>query len=99
SLNGWRREMNFAATGRTWVAPSPNLPRLEGVLTYPGMVLLEGTNLSEGRGTTIPFEVCGAPYLEADGYLASLPQLPGLVFRPIQFKPTFDKWAGQVCLG
>jgi len=100
-MRGWRREMNFVATGRTWVAPSPNLPRVEGVLTYPGMVLLEGTNLSEGRGTTVPFEVVGAPYLDADAFCARLCEfdLPGVVFRPIQLKPTFDKWAGEVCSG
>ncbi|MBN1444023.1 MAG: DUF1343 domain-containing protein, partial [Planctomycetes bacterium] len=61
AMEGWRREMTFAETGRAWVPPSPNLPRLEGVLLYPGMVLAEGTELSEGRGTTTPFEVIGAP--------------------------------------
>jgi uncharacterized protein YbbC (DUF1343 family) len=100
-LHGWRREMTWRETGRTWQLPSPNLPRIEGVLTYPGMVLLEGTNLSEGRGTTIPFEVVGAPYLKAEDICKALRdyQLPGVVFRPVQFKPTFDKWVGEVCDG
>jgi len=100
-MKGWKREMNFAATGRTWCLPSPNLPRVEGVLTYPGMVLLEGTNLSEGRGTTIPFEVVGAPYLDAKAFCENLGgfDLPGVVFRPVQLKPTFDKWAGEICDG
>jgi uncharacterized protein YbbC (DUF1343 family) len=100
-MEGWRRSMSWRDTGRTWCCPSPNLPRIEGVLTYPGMVLLEGTNLSEGRGTTIPFEVVGAPYLDADSFGEALRyfHLSGVVYRPIQFKPTFDKWAGEICGG
>ena len=100
-MQGWRREMSWNETGRTWSLPSPNLPRIEGVISYPGMVLLEGTNLSEGRGTTIPFEIVGAPYLDADQYCDELQafELPGVVFRPVQFKPTFDKWAGEICDG
>lgn len=100
-MEGWRRSMSWWETGRTWCCPSPNLPRIEGVLTYPGMVLLEGTNLSEGRGMTIPFEIVGAPYLDADSYCEALCsyELPGVVYRPMQFKPTFDKWAGEVCGG
>lgn len=98
---GWRREMLFADTGRTWVCPSPNLPRLEGVLLYPGGVMLEGTNLSEGRGTTTPFEIVGAPFVDprrlADALAAFA--LPGLTLRPIRFVPTFDKWRGLSCGG
>lgn len=98
---GWRREMLFAQTGRSWVCPSPNLPRLEGVLLYPGCVLLEGTNLSEGRGTTTPFEVLGAPFIDPrrlSDALSKIP-LPGLAIRPLRFMPTFDKWQGVSCGG
>jgi uncharacterized protein YbbC (DUF1343 family) len=98
---GWRREMLFWQTGRTWVCPSPNLPRLEGVLLYPGCVLLEGTNLSEGRGTTTPFEVIGAPFVDPRRLIDELApfQLPGLALRPMRFLPTFDKWQGTSCGG
>ena len=98
---GWQRSKMWADTGRTWLFPSPNVPRSEGVLAYPGQVLLEGTNLSEGRGTTTPFEWLGAPYINADrlaNELARL-ELPGVVFRPVKFIPTFDKWRGEVCNG
>jgi uncharacterized protein YbbC (DUF1343 family) len=100
-LRGWRRNMLYSETGRTWVAPSPNLPRLEGVGLYPGMVLFEGTNLSEGRGTTMPFEIVGAPFIDPDRLSAAMAQfeLAGVVFRPIRFVPTFDKWQGQRCGG
>jgi uncharacterized protein YbbC (DUF1343 family) len=100
-MQGWRRGMDFAETGRTWIAPSPNVPRVESVLVYPGQVLLEGTNLSEGRGTTVPFEVCGAPFIDAERLAEALEQfdLPGVLFRPVRFLPTFDKWAGQTCEG
>lgn len=101
ALTGWKRSMPFAATGLSWIAPSPNLPRLEGVCTYPGQVLLEGTNLSEGRGTTTPFELIGAPFINPDQLCdaAMSRGLPGVTFRPIRFLPTFDKWAGQSCGG
>jgi uncharacterized protein YbbC (DUF1343 family) len=100
-MEGWRREMHYGQTGRAWVAPSPNLPRLEGVGLYPGMVLLEGTNLSEGRGTTTPFEVVGAPFVAPERLAAALGafELSGVVFRPVRFVPTFDKWQGQSCGG
>lgn len=100
-MHGWRRDMGFADTGLTWTAPSPNLPRLEGVQLYPGMVLLEGTNLSEGRGTTTPFEVAGAPYVDPYKLAAALEDrdLPGVAIRPVRFQPTFDKWQGQSCGG
>jgi len=100
-MRGWRREDFFDATGLPWVLPSPNMPTLDTALVYPGMCLLEGTNISEGRGTTRPFEIFGAPFL--DGYrLADLlcaDALPGVRFRPLSFRPTFHKFAGQVCGG
>jgi uncharacterized protein YbbC (DUF1343 family) len=98
---GWRRARYFDETALPWVMPSPNLPTLEGALVYPGQVLLEGTNLSEGRGTTRPFEYCGAPFLdprEICAWLENSP-LPGVIFREVVFEPTFHKWAGQVCRG
>ena len=100
-MAGWRRTMLFAETGRTWVAPSPNMPRVETTLLYPGQVLLEGTNISEGRGTTLPFEVAGAPFIDPDKLAAELSAFtfPGVRFRPIRFVPTFDKWQGQSCGG
>jgi len=97
---GWQRGQYFDATGLPWVMPSPNLPVWESTLVYPGQVLLEGTNLSEGRGTTRPFELFGAPFLEPSRILAALPDnLPGVVLRPAAFEPTFHKWAGQLCRG
>jgi uncharacterized protein YbbC (DUF1343 family) len=100
-MTGWRREMLFTDTGRQWVGPSPNLPRFEGALLYPGMVLIEGTNLSEGRGTTTPFEIVGAPYVEPFELVDALREwdLPGVVFRPLTFRPTFQKWQDQLCGG
>ncbi|HUE72353.1 MAG TPA: DUF1343 domain-containing protein [Pirellulaceae bacterium] len=84
-----------------WVPPSPNMPRLKTALVYPGQVLLEGTNLSEGRGTTTPFEVCGAPFIDPHALARELDAYPhpGLVLRPVRFVPTFDKWRGQSCGG
>jgi uncharacterized protein YbbC (DUF1343 family) len=100
-MAGWRREMLFEQTGRAWVMPSPNMPRTTTALLYPGGVLLEGTNLSEGRGTTSPFEVLGAPFLDPHRLLNELTpvQIPGLALRPIRFVPMFDKWQGQSCGG
>jgi uncharacterized protein YbbC (DUF1343 family) len=84
-----------------WVWPSPNMPRFETALVYPGQVLLEGTNLSEGRGTTLPFEVCGAPFIDPHALVRELARFdhPGLRLRPLRFVPTFDKWCGQRCGG
>lgn len=98
---GWRRRDYFDATGLPWVLPSPNLPTLESALVYPGQVLLEGTNLSEGRGTTRPFELWGAPFLEPVRIKARLEEipLPGVVLREASFEPTFHKWAGELCRG
>ncbi len=100
-LEGWRREMQWGATERRWIWPSPNVPRPESTLVYPGTVLLEGTNLSEGRGTTLPFEVLGAPFIDPDRLAEELQQyaLPGLAVLPLRFVPTFDKWAGESCGG
>jgi uncharacterized protein YbbC (DUF1343 family) len=98
---GWRRGMLFRETGLPWVFPSPNMPTPETALVYPGMCLLEGTNLSEGRGTTRPFELFGAPWLDAYRLAADLARerLPGAAFRPASFVPTWDKHAGTRCHG
>jgi len=98
---GWRRGMHFGETGLPWVLPSPNMPTLDTALVYPGQCLIEGTNLSEGRGTTRPFEICGAPWLDPARLAAKLnsEDLPGVVFRPAWFRPTFQKFAGQDCGG
>jgi uncharacterized protein YbbC (DUF1343 family) len=98
---GWRRGMDFRATGLPWIFPSPNMPTPETALVYPGMCLLEGTNLSEGRGTTRPFELFGAPWLDGDALVAALQaaRLPGVAFRPVSFVPTWDKHAGVRCRG
>ena len=98
---GWRRGDYFDATGLPWVLPSPNLPTLDGAMVYPGQVLLEGTNLSEGRGTTRPFELFGAPFLEPGRILDRLQDiaLPGVILREACFEPTFHKWAGELCRG
>ncbi len=98
---GWERPMYFDATGHHWALPSPNMPTLDTAIVYPGMCLFEGTQVSEGRGTTRPFEIFGAPYI--DGWvLADLMNklaLPGVIFRPIQFEPTFHKFVKQPCQG
>jgi uncharacterized protein YbbC (DUF1343 family) len=100
-LAGWRRSMRFDETGLPWVLPSPNMPTLETATVYGGMCLLEGTNLSEGRGTTRPFEIAGAPFVDGRRLAVALnkKRLPGVCFRPLGFRPTFGKWAGQSCGG
>lgn len=100
-MDGWRRDMLFSETGLAWVLPSPNMPRPETTLLYAGQVLLEGTNLSEGRGTTLPFEVVGAPYIDGKALAQELERFehPGVALRPIRFVPTFDKWRGESCGG
>lgn len=100
-MKAWRRGQTFDQLGRHWIAPSPNLPRIESALMYPGQVLLEGTNLSEGRGTTTPFEMIGAPFISAERLLqvVNARPLPGVRFLPIHFRPTFDKWSGRLCGG
>jgi uncharacterized protein YbbC (DUF1343 family) len=99
--DGWKRGMAWRDTGLPWVFPSPNMPTPETALVYPGMCLLEGTNLSEGRGTTRPFELFGAPWLDADRLADALraEKLPGAAFRPARFVPAWDKHAGIRCHG
>jgi uncharacterized protein YbbC (DUF1343 family) len=101
SMQGWKREMWFDETGLPWVLPSPNMPTVDTAAVYPGICLLEGTNLSEGRGTTRPFEILGAPYIEPDRFVKRLNELrlPGAYFRPLHFQPTFQKHAGKLCGG
>ena len=100
-LEGWTRTKYFDEIEMPWVMPSPNLPTLDSALAYPGAVLVEGTNLSEGRGTTRPFELIGAPWVMGDEISEQLNQmtLPGVCFRPVQFNPTHQKYAGQLCGG
>jgi uncharacterized protein YbbC (DUF1343 family) len=100
-LEGWKRKMLFPATGLAWVMPSPNMPAFETVLVYPGQVLWEGTNVSEGRGTTRPFELFGSPFFNPKEILGGLDtgHLPGLTFREVSFEPTFHKWQGRSCRG
>jgi uncharacterized protein YbbC (DUF1343 family) len=100
-MRGWRRAMLWEDTGLPWVPPSPNMPTPDTARVYAGGCLIEGTNLSEGRGTTRPFEWTGAPYLDAHRYAAALERLalPGVRFRPARFVPTFHKWAGRTCDG
>ncbi len=100
-MKGWKRDMLFTDTGLPWVMPSPNMPTPDTALVYPGMVLLEGTNISEGRGTTRPFELSGAPWIDPLEFSSALGAagVPGAVFRPVVFGPTFDKYAGKECGG
>jgi uncharacterized protein YbbC (DUF1343 family) len=100
-LEGWQRGMFFEETGLPWAMPSPNMPTVDTAFVYPGGCLLEGTNLSEGRGTTRPFEIVGAPFLDGWRLAESLAglDLPGVMFRPIQFEPTFNKHGGKLCEG
>ena len=98
---GWRRDMSWDDNGLPWVMPSPNLPTPDSCVVYPGMVLAEGTNFSEGRGTTRPFELFGAPWLDPAALVSRLnrARLPGVAFRPCHFEPTFQKHAGALCGG
>ena len=100
-LEGWSRDMHYGDTGLPWVLPSPNMPSVETALIYPGMCLLEGTNLSEGRGTTRPFEIWGAPWLDGAALAAALraERLHGVRFRACSFTPTWDKHARVRCHG
>ena len=100
-MTGCQRNFYFNKTGLFWVLPSPNMPTLKTSLVYPGQVLLEGTNLSEGRGTTLPFELCGAPFIDPRAILSEIDQqsVNGLFLRPTWFTPTFDKWSGELCGG
>jgi uncharacterized protein YbbC (DUF1343 family) len=98
---GWERHRTAHAWSRPFVAPSPNMPTVETALVYPGGCLIEGTNLSEGRGTTLPFQTVGAPFLDGPALARSMVEarLPGVMVRPQSFRPTFEKHAGQVCQG
>ncbi|MBM3316483.1 MAG: DUF1343 domain-containing protein [Candidatus Eisenbacteria bacterium] len=104
-LAGWRRDMYFDATGLLWTMPSPNMPALETAIVYPGQVLLEGTNLSEGRGTTRPFEIFGAPFVDPPDVLSRLggtagcSPLAGALLREVAFEPMFQKHADRTCRG
>lgn len=100
-LRGWERGMWFDQTGLPWVPPSPAMPHLSTAAAYPGLCLLEGTTLSEGRGTALPFEVAGAPWLDGPALADTLNRLglPGVRFRPFTFQPSASKHAGQLCQG
>jgi uncharacterized protein YbbC (DUF1343 family) len=100
-MEGWRREMWFDDTGLPWVLPSPNMPTLDTATVFPGMVHVEGTTVSEGRGTTRPFELVGAPHVDPYALAESLERegLPGCRLRPCYFQPTFQKHAGRLCGG
>lgn len=99
--DGWDRSMSFPDTGRIWVHPSLGMPRYETALLYPGTCLFEGTNLSEGRGTTFPFEMIGAPYIEPERLADEMNEkgLPGVRFRSVYFNPTTSKHQGELCGG
>ncbi len=100
-MQDWQRDMLWPDTLRPWIPTSPNLPRFTGVQLYPGQVLIEGTQLSEGRGTCTPFEIVGAPYIDPERLIRQLQDWghPGLALRPIHFEPTFQKYAQQSCAG
>jgi uncharacterized protein YbbC (DUF1343 family) len=100
-MRGYRRAMSFEDTGLPWVQPSPNMPTVDTAYVYPGGCLVEGTNLSEGRGTTRPFELAGAPWLDSERLARDLgrERLPGVRFRPCRFTPTFQKHAERPCAG
>jgi uncharacterized protein YbbC (DUF1343 family) len=100
-MRNWERAMWFDESGLPWVMPSPNIPALDTAIVYPGMCLLEGTNISEGRGTTRPFEIFGAPFIETEMLCRELNnlRLPGVFFRETYFQPTFHKFAGELCGG
>ena len=101
TMEGWHRHMLFHETGLHWTLPSPNMPSPVTALVYPGQVILEGTNLSEGRGTTLPFQLCGAPFIDPYQLKRKVQQrkLPGILLREVFFQPTFNKWQNEVCGG
>ncbi|MBZ0308370.1 MAG: DUF1343 domain-containing protein [Anaerolineae bacterium] len=98
---GWQRDMLWRDTGRVWVTPSPNIPHVVTALHYPGSCLIEGTSLSEGRGTALPFEIVGAPWVDGMALVDALNQQNhgGVIFRPHSFTPSQSKWAGEICYG
>ena len=101
ACTNWQRDMTWEQTGRPWVPPSPNMPQLSTLRHYPGACLVEGTNLSEGRGTALPFEIAGAPFIDGHQLAALLNAQgwPGVRFRPHSFRPAISKWAGEDCHG
>ncbi|MDR1804254.1 MAG: DUF1343 domain-containing protein [Treponema sp.] len=101
SISGWKREMYGDEAGFHWVNPSPNIPNIDAALLYPGTCLFEGTCVSEGRGTTRPFELIGAPWLDADALAETMiaKNIPGVIFRPAAFLPSFSKFTGEFCRG
>ncbi|MBN1282806.1 MAG: DUF1343 domain-containing protein [Proteobacteria bacterium] len=100
-MQGWRRDMRWAEAGLPWVNPSPNMRSYTAALLYPGMCLVEATNISEGRGTDTPFEVAGAPYMDTDELMEAFNalSLPGVSAAPTSFIPTRQKWANRLCHG
>ncbi|MDH4211383.1 MAG: DUF1343 domain-containing protein [candidate division WOR-3 bacterium] len=100
-MRGWRRSDHYDQTSLFWNMPSPNMPHFSTAMIYPGMCLIEGTNVSEGRGTTRPFEIFGAPWVDAKRLLCELnrKRIPGAAFRPVHFIPTFHKYRGELCAG
>jgi uncharacterized protein YbbC (DUF1343 family) len=100
-MDGWRRQYYHTETGLPWVMPSPNMPLFDTALVYPGLCLLEGTNISEGRGTTRPFELFGAPWIDPSLLVNAISKkdIPGAAFRPAYFVPTFGKYRGELCGG
>jgi uncharacterized protein YbbC (DUF1343 family) len=100
-MENWSRDKFYDETGLPWVMPSPNMPTLDTAIVYPGMCLFEGTNVSEGRGTTRPFELFGAPWIDSERITNELNalSLPGVHFRAASFEPGFQKYAGEVCRG
>ncbi len=101
AMDGWRRELYLDETDAPWVMPSPNMPTVDTAVVFPGTVYFEGTQVSEGRGTTRPFETVGAGFIDPDRFAESLAmhELPGCIFRPVRFLPTFQKEAGVSCGG
>jgi uncharacterized protein YbbC (DUF1343 family) len=101
TMAGWNRAMFWDDTALPWVMPSPNIPTLDSAIVFPGTVHIEGTNASEGRGTTRPFELVGAPWIRSEAFAAALNErkLPGVYFRPVVFEPTFQKHARVACGG
>jgi uncharacterized protein YbbC (DUF1343 family) len=103
TMDSWSRSFEFPETGLSWVFPSPNMPSYETALLYPATVLLEGTNVSEGRGTALPFAIVGAPFINPYDFIESWDKNRlveyGVSLRPLFFEPTYDKWSGKVCGG
>ena len=100
-MEGWRRDLWHDETGLAWIPPSPNMPRLDTAVVYPGQVMWEGTGVSEGRGTTLPFELCGAPWIDGRHWAERMNklELPGVRFREAGFWPVYSKHRGSLCGG